>query len=297
MCSAMVFNIQRFSVHDGPGIRTTIFLKGCNLRCAWCHNPESFQAMKQLQFFQEKCTLCGACMAVCPENAHSIEDGSHKLLREKCVVCGKCAEVCMQEALTVVGKEYSVRELIEIVKKDKAYYQNSGGGMTLSGGEPLLQSEAVIELLCEAKKCGIGTAVDTALAVDQERVEKAAEFADLFLVDIKFFDAKLHKQYTGVDNKRILQNIRWLLEQGKDLYVRIPIIGGVNDTPENAQNIAHFLEGFPNVIQVELLPYHTYGLNKAKSLDIAQKTFTAPDSLKMEELKDIFRAWGIHVAQ
>lgn len=203
----------------------------------------------------------------------------------------------MQEALTVVGKEYSVNELIEIVKKDKAYYQNSGGGMTLSGGEPLLQIEAVMELLREAKKCGIATAVDTALAVDQERVKKAAEFADLFLADIKLFDAKLHKQYTGVDNNRILQNIRWLLEQGKELYIRLPIIGGVNDTPENAHNIAHFLEGFPNVIQVELLPYHTYGINKAKSLDLAQKTFTAPDPLKMEELKGIFSACGIHVAQ
>jgi len=227
----IIINLQRFSVHDGPGIRTTVFLKGCTLNCAWCHNPESIDPKPQQQF------------------------NSHK----------------------IYGEEMTAEEVITEVMKDKQYYDNSQGGMTLSGGEPLLQADFAAEILKAAKEKGIHTALDTAGNVPWQAFEKVLPFVDLILLDLKIMDSILHKTYTGSDNKKILENAKRLFETGIEVNVRIPMIGGVNDTLENIRATAEFIKGYPRITQVKLLPYHSLGMEKAKSLGLTQQEFITPD--------------------
>ncbi len=284
----IIFNIQRFSVHDGPGIRTTVFLKGCNLDCRWCHNPESISGSPQLQYFAEKCVGCGLCGQYCPRGITPAQriggapDG--------CVLCGRCAAVCMEDALKIAGVEKSADEIIGIVKKDLDYYNNSGGGVTVSGGEPLLQPEFTAEIFEKAKEAGINTALDIAGNVAYGRFKTVLPYTDIVLFDLKMFDSALHREYTGADNTRILANLSKLFDEDVDIYIRIPLMKGVNDTDENISRTADFVNGAANVRQVDLLPYHALGSGKSQSIGRHAQDFKAPDSAVLERLGEYFKA-------
>ncbi|MDO4523658.1 MAG: glycyl-radical enzyme activating protein [Eubacteriales bacterium] len=281
-----IFNVQRFSVHDGPGIRTTIFFKGCNLRCMWCHNPESYLPQPQIQYFAEKCIGCGECMRVC-EHGIYIKDG-HRIGIEHCVLCRKCEDACMSGALKFAGQEYTAEEVIEIVLRDQDYYRNSGGGVTASGGEPLLQHEFICELFRKLKKNQISTALDTAGNVDFKRFEEVLPWTDLVLLDLKIMDEELHRRYTGSSNRQILQNAKRLMEVGQRMHIRVPVIAGVNDTSENAEALKAFIDGATNVEEIRFLPYHNMGLAKARSVEIDMRTFVSPDEERMKQIRSIF---------
>ena len=251
-----VFNIQRFCVQDGPGIRTTVFLKGCPLRCAWCHNPESHHRKPEILFDPSKCIMCGACAAACER--HTFVDGKHLFNRDGCAGCGRCAENCYADALELCGKTMTAEEVIDTVARDKAFYRD-GGGMTLSGGEPLMQPDFSAELARLAKEKGIHVAMETCGECAPETLKKVAQHVDLFLFDIKAMDAEIHKQYTGVSNERILKNLETLNGMGKAIILRCPIIPGVNLTEEHFAAVADLAEKLENVLEVQLEPYHPLG--------------------------------------
>jgi pyruvate formate lyase activating enzyme len=267
----IVFNIQRFSVHDGPGIRTTVFLTGCNMRCYWCHNPESWSPKPQIQFYTDKCVKCGACVEVCPTKAQLIENGRRIFLREKCIMCGKCTAACSAKALVLSGEKMSVQEVMKEVEKDRPFYDESQGGITLSGGEPLLQMDFAKELLSDCKGKGIHTAVETALNVPWTVVDNIRAQVDLFLIDVKVAHRKKHLETTGLDNKMIIDNLRKLADTGSRIWVRIPVIPGVNDDVEEMKAIADLVSGIKNIESVELLPFHNMAQSKYDSLNMEYK--------------------------
>ena len=273
---ATIFDIVRNSFVDGPGIRTTVFFKGCNLRCAWCHNPESQAAQPQMMFYKNKCTDCGKCKEKCPNHL------------EQCGLCGKCTLYCPNDAREICGREYTVDEIMREVIKDVHFYENSGGGVTFSGGECMLRIDFLEEILKECKKNGIHTAVDTAGHVPFERFERIVPYTDLFLYDIKCYDSDKHKRYTGVGNELIMENIKKLLATDRSVWVRIPIIPTVNDSEEEMRNIKEFLVscGYPE--KVELLPYHVLGEHKYAATGRQVQPFSVPDNEKMTLLKNIF---------
>ena len=264
----IVFNIQKFSVNDGPGIRTTVFLKGCPLSCIWCHNPESKRAYPELMYTADKCVMCGKCANVCPKNVHSFENGKHILARENCVGGGKCEEECLYEAVEVAGKEKSVDEVIEEVLKDKIFYETSNGGVTLSGGEPLLQYEFSLEVLKRAKQEGLHTAIETCGYTSEERIREIAQYVDLFLFDYKITNADLHKKYTGVSNEKIINNLRVLNSMGKQIILRCPIIPGINDTEEHFLGVCNIANELDCVLEINVEPYHPLGKSKAEKLGV-----------------------------
>lgn len=284
-----IFNIQRFSVHDGPGIRTTVFIKGCNLRCRWCHNPESYEAKPQIRYSPDKCVECGACAAVCREGIF-VKD-KKRINTVRCTACGQCARNCLFDALTCLGQNKTVEEVLDVVVRDRKYFEKSGGGMTVSGGEPLLQPQFVSSLMKEAKKRGIHTALDTAFCVPYETFEQVSPYVDLVLLDIKMMDEAKHREYTGVSNALILKNARRLLESGCRTHVRVPVIADVNDSLNNARELRDFLTGYSCVEEVRLLPYHGMGIGKAEELEIPMEEFQAPPEDRMKELKDVLKQW------
>ena len=275
MNKAIFFDIQRNSFVDGPGIRTTVFFKGCNLRCAWCHNPESQSAKPQMMFYKDKCTGCGKCKSVCPYHL------------EQCELCGKCTLYCPVDARKVCGKEHTVDEVLKEVLKDKAFYETSGGGVTFSGGECMLQIDFLAEILKKCKENGIHTAVDTAGHIPFESFEKILPYTDLFLYDIKIFDSQKHKQYVGVSNELILENLKKLFERKAKLWIRIPIIPDVNDSIEEIQKIKDFLKTIGTAEKIELLPYHAMGENKYRAIGKEPQIFKTPDAENMKRLKEI----------
>jgi len=273
---ATIFDIERNSFVDGPGIRTTVFFKGCNLCCAWCHNPESQSLRPQMMFYKDKCTGCGKCIEKCPNAL------------EKCELCGKCTLYCPHDAREICGKEYTVDGVMREILKDKAFYDNSGGGVTFSGGECMLQIDFLEEILKECKRNGIHTAVDTAGHVPFERFEQIISYTDLFLYDVKCFDSDKHKKYTGVGNERILSNLKKLLRMDKTVWVRIPIVPGVNDSDSEMKEIKNYLDSYGHPEKVELLPYHAMGEHKYTALGKEVQTFSVPSEEKMSQLKKIF---------
>ncbi len=271
-----VFNIQRFSVHDGPGIRTTVFLKGCGLRCVWCHNPESIPFEPLLQFYKDKCIGCETCKRVC-EDFH---DGAqlpvfenYPYLSGKCFECGKCINECPASALVMVDRHYDIDELYDIVLRDRIFYEKSSGGVTFSGGEPLLQYEALVPLLCMLKSGDkpVHIAVDTAGYVKWTAFEAVLPYTDLFLYDIKAIDPALHERGTCRDNALILDNLERLYDTGRQVVVRIPEIPGFNNNPECKQEIVDFLKQYPRIWDgnsYEYMPYHNLGEGKYAVLNM-----------------------------
>lgn len=261
-----VFNIQKFALNDGPGIRTTVFLKGCMLNCLWCHNPESKSPQKQLMLYKEHCFGCGKCVEVCPEALHRFrENGEHLIQRENCTGCGACETVCAG-ALKLVGQEMSIDEILEAVLKDLPFFKNSGGGLTVSGGEPFMQPEFTLNLLKAAKEKGLHTCIETCGYAKWEYIEAFIPYVDLFLWDVKESDAKRHKVYTGVSNERILRNLHRLNAAGANIILRCPIIPGLNDREEHFTAIAELAEELCCVQRIDIEPYHPLGKSKSESL-------------------------------
>lgn len=262
----VIFDIQRFSIHDGPGIRTLVFFKGCNLRCPWCSNPESQNFDPELFFHPEKCIGCLACINVCSQNAiKRKENGQIVFQRELCQNCGSCTLVCNAKAREMKGRKMKVQEVIDEVKKDEAFYVNSGGGVTLGGGEPLARPEFAKSILVECKKSGIHTAIETAGYVKWSNFEKVLPYTDLFLYDLKHMNPKIHKEYIGVDNSMILSNLRKLTRSTTNIIIRTPIIPGFNDQEAQILAIARFISKL-NIRELHLLPYHQYGEEKYRFL-------------------------------
>ena len=296
MKSGFVFNIQRFSISDGPGIRTTVFMKGCNMRCFWCHNPESQELHPQIQLFPQKCIGCLKCVKICPHHAQLFEQGKRIYLRSLCVNCGKCAEVCNSQALVLIGKEMTVSEVMEKVTRDLPFYKISKGGVTFSGGEPLEQADFLRALLIECKKQNIHTAVDTAGNVSWEEFEKIIQYTDLFLYDIKCMDNEKHKQATGAENIRILENLRLIQSAGfqNEIWIRIPIIPGINDNEEEAKKVVNFIREFKGISKIDLLPFHKMGKEKYESLGMeykAEELLPVSEDV-LEKLVQIYRKNG-----
>lgn len=273
---AFIFDIQRNSFVDGPGIRTTVFFKGCNLHCAWCHNPESQSLKPQIMFYKNKCTDCGKCKEKCP---HALAS---------CELCGKCTIFCPHDAREICGREYTVDEVMREILKDKAFYETSGGGVTFSGGECMLQIDFLEAILKECKNHGIHTAVDTAGHVPFDSFERILPYTDLFLYDIKCFDSDKHKKYTGVGNELIFENLGRLLFDGKSVWIRIPIIPNINDSVEEMTAIRKALDSYGYPQQVELLPYHALGEHKYAAIGKQAQSFSVPDQETVAEFKKLF---------
>ncbi len=259
-CEGIVFDIQRYSIHDGPGVRTIVFLKGCPLRCRWCSNPESQSPEPELFYRAASCINCGACVPVCPAQALSTANPGF-VDRDKCIKCGTCAGVCPTDALTMTGKRMTVQQVMQELRKDATQYRRSGGGVTLSGGEPLFQHAFARELLKACQEQGWDTAIETTGYTSREIVRDVIPYVDHVLVDLKAIDPEVHRANTGVDNRIILENALVMAEM-TDTVVRVPVIPGVNDSPAAAKAVGSFAKLMPGVDTVHLLPYHTYGENK-----------------------------------
>ena len=274
-----LFNIQKFSIQDGPGLRTTVFFKGCNLRCRWCHNPESWLSAPQLLKAQDKCTGCGVCRQVCT--------------REECILCGACAEICIAGARSICGRGYTVDEVMSQILKDRPFYDKSGGGVTFSGGECMLQPEFLAALLHACRQAGISTAVDTAGCVPYEHFQQILPDTDLFLYDIKCISPELHKAFTGVNNGVILENYCRLLAAGARIWVRIPVIPGFNDTPEELEKLRFMLAQY-RPEKVELLPYHSLGSSKHRAAGYGSAWESrTPTDVEMNALRAFFEEEGL----
>ena len=262
----IVSDIQRFSLVDGPGIRTTVFLQGCNLACAWCHNPETISPLPCLSYHPERCIGCLHCLGACPSGAHRESAGGHIFERENCVSCGACAAVCFAGALEMSSRSTSVDEVMGEILQDSMYYEESGGGVTISGGEPGIQPEFVRELLSECRAARIGTAIESNLAAPWPAYASFVDLVDLAMVDVKLGDREAHERWTGLGNGRILENLDRLSKLSLPVIARTPIIPGVNDRPEEIGAICDLIEGMPNLLQYELLEYNPLGESKYEAL-------------------------------
>ena len=269
MRTGNIFDVKQYALHDGPGIRTTVFLKGCPLCCQWCHNPEGIVASSQILYRKNRCIGCGECLLACPEDALLLTPEGVITNSSLCKSEGACADVCPAKARELVGKTVSPEEIIEIVKKDLPFYSQSGGGVTFSGGEPLMQPEFLFDCLKLCGQEGIHRAVDTSGYAEIKIIKQIARETDLFLFDLKFMDSEKHRHYTGVSNPLILANLKYLARSGSRVTIRFPLIPGVNDNDKNIDLLGMFLRILPEIETVHILPYHRYQENKYVHLNTA----------------------------
>jgi pyruvate formate lyase activating enzyme len=297
MKKGRMFNIEKYAIHDGPGIRTTVFFKGCPLRCWWCHNPEGQSPRSELIYRENRCIGCGECVENCTRKALSLLSQHATLNRASCNMCGICSQMCPSEALSVVGKEMSVEEMIKEIERDRVFYDESGGGATFSGGEPLLQPDFLDAILQECNERRIHTTLDTSGYASHEVIDKICGKVDLFLYDIKTMDTANHRKYTGVSNKLILQNLKRLAKNGSNIVISLPIIPRINDDEENILRTGEFISSLPGVEQVSLLPYHRTGVDKYKSLGRPYRLngIRPPPSQETKMIKERLEAFGLKV--
>ena len=263
--TANLFNIQHFSVNDGPGIRTVVFFKGCPLNCVWCHNPEGKSVEQELSFSNEKCILCKKCAEICPCSVHTFENNIHHIKREKCIMCRKCIDICEMSSLKILGKEYPLKEIMEDIAKDDVFFADDGG-VTFSGGEPFMQFDSLYELLKMCKAKGYSTCIETSGFTLKENILKAAEYTDYFLFDCKETNPANHKKYIGADNKLILENLSALCSVNAHVILRCPIIPGINDRQEHFDSIARLANRYSCIKSIEFMPYHPLGISKSEQL-------------------------------
>lgn len=295
MSKGIILNTKQFEIHDGPGMRTTLFLKGCPLRCKWCHNPESFIMKTQLAYYAHKCTLCGKCADVCPNGVHTFDENHrHGMNRELCTLCGKCAAACPNNTFTLFGKEVEPSDILPELLEDKVFFDGSGGGVTISGGEPLMQADFTAELLKLLKDNGVHTALDTCLYAPKEALDKVLLYADMFLIDVKSIDEDVHKNCTGVSNKTILENLKYVDSLGKPYEVRIPFVLGQNSG--EIEKIAEFLSSLTSMVGVRVLPYHNLSGAKYNALEIPYKlTAPIPTAEEAEAARMILQSHGLKI--
>jgi pyruvate formate lyase activating enzyme len=293
----VIFNIQHYSIHDGPGIRTTVFMKGCPLGCLWCQNPESQTSRPEIFLDSEKCQGCGDCVRVCPEGAIELFEGRSRTNRDLCRGAGKCAEVCPNEARNLMGRYVTAREVFERVAADAIFYHRSGGGVTLSGGEPLAQPEFAISLLKLCREAAIHTTLDTCGYGGWETLRRVLEYVDLVLYDLKHMDPAEHQKHTGVSNDLILENAKKIHALSIPMLARVPLIPGYNDTAENIAATAHFIVHELDSINVHLLPYHRLGETKYARMERPTESISVqpPGDEYMEKIKEVFESFGLIV--
>jgi pyruvate formate lyase activating enzyme len=294
--AGIISNIQKFSVHDGPGIRTTVFMKGCPLQCRWCANAESISTEPELGIIRSICNHCGKCIEVCPENAIYFDDDDIiRFDRTRCTVCGECVVVCSTGALTVYGKQATVDDVFKEIEKDRIFYEGSGGGVTVSGGEPLRQADFITALFQKCRETGIGTCLDTCGYAATDKLKEVLAFTDYILYDLKHMDTDCHKELTGKANDLILNNAKVIAESKIPILYRIPLIKDINDTMRNIIETAQFIQSLGNGIAVEFLPYHRLGIGKYDTLDrpYTGEAFQTPSGEEIEALKKIFENYGV----
>lgn len=293
----LIFDIKKYAIHDGPGIRTTVFFKGCPLQCKWCHNPESWSCKAEQVLFKNRCIACGQCARTCPQQAISIVENLPVTNTEKCSLCGRCVDVCMAGAREIIGQSMTINEVIYEIKKDIIFYDQSGGGVTFSGGEPLMQPEFLLELLNQCKANEIHTAVDTSCYAPVETLKIVSEKTDLFLCDLKHMDNEMHELFTGAGNNLILDNIIHLSAAGKKIVIRVPIIPGFNDNEANINATGKFIASLQNVNTIDILPFSRGGAEKSARLttDIKFMRVETPNAVQMNSIAKNLSRYGLKV--
>ena len=296
MTQPLIFDIKRFAINDGPGIRVTIFLKGCLLSCDWCHNPESQSPIVQKMYSKSKCIGCGECVEACPENACELTPNGIITDPNACLLCGKCAEVCPTKATEMSGEALSVEEIMDAIEKERVFFEQSGGGVTFSGGEPLMHSGFLIKLLDECGARNIHRVVDTSGFSKKETLLEVAKRTDHFLFDLKMMDDEKHQKYTGVSNRQILENLEALSEAGASINIRIPLIKGVNDDDENIEQTAAFIAGLPGETkEINILPYHNIAAKKYEKLggEYLENGMGEPAEERQQQIINKFKVFGL----